>query len=461
MVGYGIGYIAQGSTYNFMGAYFVIFLTNSVGLDSAMAAAITSIALLAEVISGMIVGNLSDNCKLTIGRRRPFILAAAICMPVIIVLLMRTIEGSTVVKFIYYLVLSVLFRTAFSTFEIPNNAFGAEIASGYDERTRLRTISRAFSIVGNAVGYVLPLWILDLFPANAGKGWQTIGCIVGAVAFCSWIASFHLTKDKDSPASGVFATGSRDMVRRIFRNYAQLCRLRAMRLLMVYKAGFSCAFALFNVATIYYLQYSLGLGNRYSSYMYVLTISVFIITTPIADKMARVFGKAKQQMIAMGMAACIGYFVFFFLPSSPVGAICYVIGFSIMQSSFWQLSGSIFYDIVEVDEFVNGKRREGDIMSLVSVLGTLTTAVMVQLFGVFFDLSGFDSGLAVQGEGAVLFLNIAYIFVPSLCFTAGCIALHLFPVNKKTFGALTSALELRRQGRDFSVHMEEIEQILR
>ena len=37
MVGYGIGYIAQGSTYNFMGAYFVIFLTNSVGLDSAMA----------------------------------------------------------------------------------------------------------------------------------------------------------------------------------------------------------------------------------------------------------------------------------------------------------------------------------------------------------------------------------------------------------------------------------------
>ena len=180
------------------------------------------------------------------------------------------------------------------------------------------------------------------------------------------------------------------MIRDIFVNYFELCKLRSMRLLIVYKAAFACAFALFNIGTIYYLKYSLALGNRYSSYMYVLSIIVFIVMTPIAGKMALSFGKANQQMITMAVSAVIGFAVFFFAPQSVIGAALYVIGFSIMQTSFWQLSSSIFYDVVEVDEYANCKRREGDIMSLISVLGTLITAVIVQFFGVLLDRSGFD-----------------------------------------------------------------------
>ena len=117
-------------------------------------------------------------------------------MPVVMVLIMHTIAGSEIGKFVYYLVLSILFRISFSTFEIPNNAFGAEIASGYDERTRLRTLSRIFSIIGNTLGYVMPLWVLEFFSEKQALGWQAIGCIVGAVSFASWFASFKLTKKK-------------------------------------------------------------------------------------------------------------------------------------------------------------------------------------------------------------------------------------------------------------------------
>ena len=70
---------------------------------------------------------------------------------------------------------------------------------------------------------------------------------------------------------------------------------------------FACAFALFNIGTIYYLKYSLGLGNRYSSYMYVLSIVIFIIMTPIAGKMALRYGKANQQMVTMAISAVIGF----------------------------------------------------------------------------------------------------------------------------------------------------------
>ncbi len=478
MIGYGVGYVGQGSTYNFMGSYFVIFLTNSVGIGSAMAGTITSIALLAEVLTGMIVGNLSDHCKSPMGKRRPFILTAAFIMPVIMCLIMRTIGGTVEIKFVYYLFLSIFFRLSFATFEIPNNAFGAEIASGYDERTRLRTASRVFSILGNTLGYVMPLWVLELFPDDEAAGWQTIGLIIAVVAFVSWFGSFLLTKKKAveimekernseererllNPQDEIQNNSVKGgLLRNILSNYLELCRLKTMRLLIVYKAAFGCAFALFNVATIYYLRYSLGLDNRYSSYMYVLTIFVFIVTTPIANKMAIAMGKAGQQMACMAAGAMVGFFVFFAAPQSLAGAACYVVAFSVMQTSFWQLSSSIFYDIAEVDEFVNFKRREGDIMSLVSVLGTLITAVIVQLFGIFLDMAGFEAEAAVQSAGVIHFLNGAYILTPSICFAVGFVSLAVFPVNKKTFNSLISALALRREGKSYEIYMEDIRKLL-
>ena len=60
ILGYGLGALGQGAAYYFMSSYFVVFLTNCVGLGAAAAGTISSIALLVEVIAGMTVGNLSD-----------------------------------------------------------------------------------------------------------------------------------------------------------------------------------------------------------------------------------------------------------------------------------------------------------------------------------------------------------------------------------------------------------------
>ena len=130
---YGIGYIGQGASYGFMSTYFVIFLTDSVMLSSAQAAAISSAAMFLEVFMGMLVGNLSDSCTSKMGRRRPFMLAAGIAILPIFFMLFRTVPLTGLGRILYYLFFAMLFRVFFSTFEIPNQAFGAEMASGYDE----------------------------------------------------------------------------------------------------------------------------------------------------------------------------------------------------------------------------------------------------------------------------------------------------------------------------------------
>ncbi len=462
MYRYGVGYIGQASSYNFMSAYFVVFLTNCVGISSSIAGTISSVALMVEVVGGMIFGNLSDSCRSKMGKRRPFMLIAGIVLPIILILISYTLHASAITTFIYYMFFAVLFRVFFSCFEIPNNAFGSEISTGYDERTKQRTVCRWFSITGSGIGTIVPLLILDLFSDDQEAGWQTAGIIIAIVTFGGIISSFLLTKKYSVQYMGEkISKGKYNVIKDIFVNYIELFKLKPMKLLIIYKGAFACAFALYNIATLYFLQYALDLGNKYSSYVYAFTIAIFAIMTPIVDKMAIATGKANQQMYTMLAFGIMGTLIYIFAPNTLIGGVLYVGGFAVVQTGFWQLSSAIFYDVIEVDEYVNNKRRGGDIMSLVSVLGTLVTAIMVQMFGIFLDMSGFDPQLTSQPDSVISFLDIGYILVPSICCLVGFLALKAFPINKKTFASLQTALELRKHGESYDEYMDDINKLIK
>ncbi len=458
IMGYGLGAFGQGASYYFMSSYFVIFLTNCVGFSSTIATTISSIALVVEVIAGMAVGNFSDRCTSKMGRRRPFMLASSIGMLPIAILLLNDISASTEVKIVYYLVLAILFRIAFTSYEIPYNALGAEIVTDYDKRTRLRSIARVYSIGGNAIGYIMPLVVLDMFIGNERAGWQVMGVVLGVCCFVSWFISVVTTGKGNVVIQKV--EEKKNVIKDIFKSYRELLKLKTMKQLVVYKAAFSCAFSLFSVGTLYFLQYNLGLNNEYSAQVYIFTIVIFVLTTPIVDKMAIAKSKAWQQMVMMGICGVVGIFIYLFAAGSIIGCVVYIGMFAVVQTGFWQVSGSIFYDIVEVDEYVNYKRREGDITSVVSVLGTLITAIMVQAFGIMFDAAGFNPQLIAQPESVNAFLSAAYILVPCICLLIGAAVLKIFPINKKTFASLQAALALREEGRPYDQYTEDLEKII-
>ena len=162
----------------------------------------------------------------------------------------------------------------------------------------------------------------------------------------------------------------------------------------------------------------------------------------------------------MLFAGIIAALLFAFCRGSFAGGVIYVLVFSLVQTSFWQLSLSIFYDLVEVEEFVYGSRSEGDIMSMVSVLGTIVTAAIVQIFGFFFEAAGFNPAAAEQSGSTVLFLNASFMLIPGICFILGAIALRAFPINKETFASLTAAVKLKQEGKEYEKYIDDIHRIV-
>ena len=457
---YGIGYIGQGASYGFMSTYFVIFLTDSVMLSSAQAAAISSAAMFLEVFMGMLVGNLSDSCTSKMGRRRPFMLAAGIAILPIFFMLFRTVPLTGLGRILYYLFFAMLFRVFFSTFEIPNQAFGAEMASGYDERTKLRTATRFFSVIGNGIGYLLPLGVLKIYGGDVSGGWHMTGILMGIICLLSWVFTVIANRGKGVILSPEDKVKHGNRLREIAVNYSELVKLRTGKLVVIYKSAFTCAYAIFNVATIYYLKYSAGMDTKFMSYMYIITVVVFMAVTPVINAMALKMGKVNQQMISLGVCGIAAVIIYFLCPGTVAGTVVYMAFFAFTQTGFWQVSSAIFYDVIEVDEWVNGKRREGDLMSMISVLGTLISAIMVQIFGIILDMSGYDASLDVQSSSVSSLLNVAFILIPGIFLILGTLVLHVFPINKRTFESLRNALDARRTGADYSEYMDDVRKIV-
>jgi len=466
-LGYGIISIGEAGMYQFVNSFFLLYLTSVVGMATDKASGIVSVGMIFETVAALVVGKMSDSCTSCKGRRRPFLAFSSIYVPVVIFLLFFNYSKifNPGIMAVAYIFLNILFWIGHSTMYVPYIAFGAEIATDYDDRTKLRSMCSAFGVVGSFVGSAAPLMIVSLFlkaGADDSVAWSSTGAViaicVGLPIFLGWkwtAGTEHMPEDGRFDPWGAI----RD-IPLLLKDYWELVKLKSMQILLVFKILFNIGYAFFTSTMVFFLQYRLGYGNEVTSTVYSMQIGVNFITVLIMSWIGLKLGKAGTLRLTMGLAG-VGCVLFYTVGiSGYVSLMIFIIMFSMAANSFWQLSGAIFYDITEVDEFVYRKRREGAITSLQSGIGSLATAAIMVGIGSYLKLSGFDAAAAVQPESAMVALDRVFILMPGVCFLIGVAILFLYPLNKKRFHSLQFALNLRRQGRDYSEYQEDLDKIL-
>ena len=149
---YGVAGIGDSALYSLMGNFALFFFTTVAGIDPAVAGAIVAIGAVWDVVSGSFVGYISDKTKSSMGRRKPFLLAATFPLAVCCSLIFIVIDASQAVRYAYYIFMFIAFWTGYSVFFVPYTAWGAELTDNYEERTELRGIVYIFYSIGSAFG---------------------------------------------------------------------------------------------------------------------------------------------------------------------------------------------------------------------------------------------------------------------------------------------------------------------
>ena len=450
MLGYAMGAMPDSAAYNLFYVYFLYFITDLVGLSPFLAGAISLIVIIWDAISDPIVGYLSDNWKSKRGRRRPFMFFALFPIAATMTLLFVAVDFGTALTFLYYVVMGILYWTAYKIFVIPYYALGAEITNDFDQRTNLR----------GASGFVmyLAMWLVSAGPmvmidrmTFAGfeetTGWTVAGLVLGIISLVCGLWCWWSTKGRelvDTKADFQFEENAK-----ILRNYIELFKLKAIRLFLLMTFIYNIAFAIALAAFVYIMDNNLGLSEMQQAFYWTCYAIITIIFVPIVNLLANKIGK-KNAMIYTTVVAIIGCFIFYF---TGIHSFAHLLVFTALYNfgnvCYWTVGYSLMYDCTEIDEYANNKRREGAITGFSSFMQKFGGAVGLYTTGTLLGIFGYDGTIGDQSPQALQGILTVNTMIPGIIMIIGTIFIALYPINKTRFNKLIDVIARRNAGESF------------
>ena len=458
-ISYGAGCICDNTLYTLSGTYLMLYLTTVAGVEPAAAGAISAVGSVWEAIVGPFFGYSSDNMISRLGKRKPFMLFAAIPVAVVTSLLFTTINAGPAVKAIYYTAMILLYWTFFSMEFVPYMSWGADLAENYYDRTSLRSYAYVFGQAGMLIGMVLPTIIVD-WAMNAGRtgqqSWQLVGMFCGTCAGLALLISALTLKKGDRPKNDPEikrlkaerraereAEGRQSLLSKgaaILREYFSILKLRSMRYLLLVSMLYLIANTIFSSDRVFFMTYNLGMSQKtISAIMLLITLSG-IAFVPFIERLSGRFDKKNVFMLGIGLAGGL-LILMRFVPSVGLKSVIAVsLFYSVANTCYWQLMPSMIYDIAEIDEIVTGESHAGSVISFQALSESVCIAIGLQALGIILSLSGFDEtrpspmeagGVIMQPESALTWVSHSFTLIPGIFMVLVFLVMLKYPVTQE------------------------------
>ena len=438
---FGVGDMAVNIAFTTLGFYFIFFIVNVAGLPAEWAGIIFACAKIWDAVTDYYMGTISDRTKSRFGRRRPYIIAGSIPLAVSFILLWIVPFESPAALFIYYLVIILLFNTAFTVVSVPYNALMPELSDNYDERTSITGIRMSFSYMGVLFASAGVALIVDAVfggSENYRKSYPVMGIIFGAIIILILMITFFGTKERARNAAenreGMIAT------------LKSLLSLKEFRMMLGMFLFSMIAIDTFSAVILFYLKDVVLVPDNLIFILMGIPLVLAVAAAPLWIFLGEKMGKRK----AYALSAVIFAVILLLFYVAPAGNLTYVIiiallagiGFSAAQILSW----SIMPDINEIDEHRNGVRREGAVygISIFSYKAASAIAILVVsgVLGFFGYIEGSDM---VQPESAVKAIRVLIGIAPGIYSLVAAVFALKIPLSKEMFNRIKHEIEERKK----------------
>ena len=179
------------------------------------------------------------------------------------------------------------------------------------------------------------------------------------------------------------------------------------------------------------------------AYILLFTSIIGLFFAPAIMALTRWLDKRSLLIVMMLVSAAFVAAAKFTGISTVAGMMLFTFVFCIGSSAYWQLMPAMIYDICEYDELETGNRREGSIVSLLSVAEALSQAIAIQMLGIILQLAGFNGEAAAQTPAALEWVENSLMLIPSafMALTVGMV--YFYPITKKKFEEIQAELQKR------------------
>ena len=444
--GYGAAGYGAAMFYNNFCFYALYFFTDYVGMAPFIASLVISLGAIWDAITDPVTGHWSDHRDPKKGRRRPFLLYAALPLA-IFNWLAFTDPGLRGGKMILFYVIVIFGAYLCQTMvDIPYTALGTEITEDYDERSKLSSARNIFWLISILISSYF-LAIVDVFGGGTG-GYSKASLLCSIpIVITIWIA-YAATKGLE-----LQEVKHNDEEKFSFRrSYIEPFKNKPFRFVTALFALSIVAQAVNNSVSIYFYTHVMELSETATANFLVYAALCGFLGIWLANKVCLKVDKKWAWAIFMGCWAIsmggIGLFVL--NPTSSLFIIAifgllYGMGLNVQYQLVW----AMIPDCVEVDEWQTGERREGLFYGITNLIQKLGAALIIALSGVALTAIGYDGNAAVQPEGIVMSLRLLLTLGTSIPLILSIVCGFMNPMTRERHAALVDALEKRKNGEPY------------
>ena len=446
--GYGMLDAAGGTVWALFYIFFLFFLTDVVKMKPAVAGVIMMVGVMWDAVTDPLVGIWSDRIKSRWGRRRPFLLAMAVPFGIISWLLFTDFgfgqQGTTA----YFTIMVMVFFSGYSLLNVPYTALAAEMTQVYEERVSLVTYRAMWSQLSAILGAALPLYMAQYFTGTFGSqkmGWSVMAGVIGIASIIPILWTWRSTRGYELFPEEIKVKW-KDVFYVIMKN-------RPFRYVLgIWTTGIM-ATNLAGAVIVYFMTYYMGYSEDQSSIALLFLFSAGAAWILPLNYLARTKGKRFAFIFSMGLWTVVSAFgIVMVQPDDTV--LFYTILFLVSggNAGIYLLGWSMIPDVVEVDEFKTGHRREGLYFGIIAFGQKTGSALALWFVGIVLSSVGYQPDM-VQSDAALWGIRLTLGEGTAIVLFISCLLAYWMPMTAKKHQALMKALELKKAGKEYDTSL--------
>lgn len=460
---YGVGSMAEGTKNTAFNVFLLFYYNNVLGVSGTLTGLAIFLALCVDAVADPLIGSLSDGWRSRLGRRHPFMYAAAAPMALCFFLLFDPPDGlSESGLFAWLLCFAIGVRVSMTLYMLPSSAMVPELTPDYDERTELVSWRFLFGWLGGILVSLLAYLVFfssaegerdGLLNAAGYAGFGvTCAVIVAASILTSAAGTHHLIPKLAKPGAV-----ERFTPRRFFGEARTVLANPSYRALVMAAVFAAVAGGFADVVGLYVNKYFWELATEQLAFLVYALVPAVLLAVVVTPALTRRFDK-KRAVFAIGAFAITIAPVLIFLrllgwlpPNGDPILLPLIVGHAVISVacvvSVGILVGAMLADVVDEGELASGLRQEGMFNATISFAAKATSGLGGLVAGIALDLIAFPRGAdpgsvspeKVHALGLAVGPGLMVLFLITLVFVSR------YRITRESHQRVLEILERRRE----------------
>ncbi len=390
-------------------------------------------------------GNLSDNYRSKWGRRRPFmVVGGVLCGLSFPLMWFMSRDWETSMQMAFFIVMGLIYYTALTVYTVPYFSIVAEMTPDTHERTNVIALrSLVFTVVTAPLNYLAWFVTLPQFKDELeGVRWLSI---LTALAFFTF-GVIPMLKMKEP----FYEQASRQEPMAFWEGFKVTVRNRLFVVLVSMKLLMTLGMQTVGTLGFYVSVYYVFAGDKTEAGLVAGTgglvgMGLAAATVPLFAWLSKKFGKIRALYINsyFFLLATLSQW-FLVTPDHPYWQVISAAMVGPAVTAIWIILPSMQTDVIDEDELLTGKRREGSFSAIMGWIEKLGFALSVVLAGLILDVSGFDVSLPQQAQSTLTTMRALFVFFPIVMAGAMIWLIRYYPLDEARCLEIRRELEARR-----------------